>query len=538
MPALKSHCFPFRQVPHTTRLFLDFIERTPSVQPFYRRSPMFLEWAQDEARLIQYPPERRAHIAEVLDRQNRIFGSSQKTLENIAAFRSGALALVTGQQVGLFGGPVFSLYKALSAVQTTAEARKLGIQCVPVFWLATEDHDLEEVNQVKLPGAEGQLEMLTSAAHDGQDAPVASFHFGGDIDQLTARAKQLLGDSEISNWISDCYRPEESFGTAFAKLFARIFADFGVILLDASDPELDAIAAPLYQDVIGRAPELNSALLERDRELQAADYHQQVRITKATTPLFLIRQGSRIPVHLKSEHEFVVGEERVPKTEIIELAETAPASFSPNVLLRPVLQDYLLPTLAYVGGAAEVAYFAQLGVLYEKLLGRVTPILPRFSATLIEPKPKTLLEKYQLDFPDLFQGVEALHEKLGAQLLDPKLQSSFDQAGTALERSMAAVCEALEQLDKTLIDSAKNAEAKMLHQLSTLRSRAGRAELRQSEVAERHSRLLSNALYPNKTLQERELAGAYFLAKHGTGFLQSILDLVNPACVDHQLVRL
>jgi len=103
---------------------------------------------------------------------------------------------------------------------------------------------------------------------------------------------------------------------------------------------------------------------------------------------------------------------------------------------------------------------------------------------------------------------------------------------------MAAVCEALEQVDKTLIDSAKNAEAKMLHQLSTLRSRAGRAELRQSEVAERHSRLLSNALYPNKTLQERELAGAYFLAKHGTGFLQSILDLVNPACVDHQLVRL
>src|SRR5262245_66005103 len=111
-------------------------------------------------------------MAEILDRQNKSFGSSQQTLENIAAFRSGALALVTGQQVGLFGGPVFSLYKALTAVKTTAEARKLGLQCVPVFWLATEDHDLDEVNQVKLPGAEGHLEMLTSAAHDGQDAPV------------------------------------------------------------------------------------------------------------------------------------------------------------------------------------------------------------------------------------------------------------------------------------------------------------------------------------------------------------------------------
>lgn len=538
MSALKSHCFPFRQVPHTTRLFLDFVEHTPSVQAFYRRSPMFLDWAQDEAWQVQYPAERRVRVAEILERQNRNFGSSPKTLENIAAFRSGALAVVTGQQVGLFGGPVFSLYKALSTVKIAAEGRKLGIECVPVFWLATEDHDLEEVNQVKLPGAEGFLEMLTSAARDGQDAPVASFHFGGEIDQLTARAKQLLGDSEISNWISDCYRPEESFGTAFAKLFARIFADFGVILLDACDPELDTIAAPFYGAVLERAPELNRALLERDHELQAADYHQQVKITSATTPLFVIRQGSRIPLHLKSEHEFVLGEERIPRQDAVKLAESSPSSFSPNVLLRPVLQDYLLPTLVYVGGAAEVAYFAQLGVLYEKLTGRVTPILPRFSATVIEPKPKTLLEKYELGFPDLLQGVEWLREKIGARLLDPSLQSSFEQAQVAVERSMVAVREALEQLDKTLVDSAKNAETKMLHQLSALRSRAARAELRQSEVAERHSRQLSTSLYPDKTLQERQLAGAYFLARHGTQLLHSLLDVINPACVDHQLVTL
>ena len=535
---MKSHCFPFRQIPHTTRLFRDFIEHTPSVQAFYRRSPMFLEWALDEARHVQYPAERRVQVAEILERQNRNFGSSQKTLENIAAFKSGALAVVTGQQVGLFGGPVFSLYKALSTVKLVAESRKLGIECVPVFWLATEDHDLEEVNQVRLPGAEGLLEMLTSAARDGQDAPVAWFHFGGEIDQLTARAKELLGDSEISNWISDCYRPEESFGTAFAKLFARIFADFGVVLLDASDPELDAIAAPLYRSVLERAPELNRALLERDQQLQAADYHQQVKITSTTTPLFVIRQGSRIPLHLKSEHGFVLGEEQILGPEVVKLAESSPSSFSPNVLLRPVLQDYLLPTLAYVGGAAEIAYFAQLGVLYDKLSGRITPILPRFSATVIEPKPKTLLEKYELGFPDLLQGVEWLSEKIGARLLDPRLQSSFEQAQVAVERSMVAVRESLEQLDKTLVDSAKNAEAKMLHQLSALRSRAARAELRQSEVAERHSRQLSTSLYPDKTLQERELAGAYFLAKHGTQLLHSLLDVINPACVDHQLVTL
>jgi uncharacterized protein YllA (UPF0747 family) len=188
-----------------------------------------------------------------------------------------------------------------------------------------------------------------------------------------------------------------------------------------------------------------------------------------------------------------LGEEQILGPEVLKLAESSPSSFSPNVLLRPVLQDYLLPTLAYVGGAAEIAYFAQLGVLYDKLSGRITPILPRFSATVIEPKPKTLLEKYELGFPDLLQGVEWLSEKIGARLLDPRLQSSFEQAQVAVERSMVAVRESLEQLDKTLVDSAKNAEAKMLHQLSALRSRAARAELRQSEVAERHSRQLSTS---------------------------------------------
>jgi uncharacterized protein YllA (UPF0747 family) len=220
------------------------------------------------------------------------------------------------------------------------------------------------------------------------------------------------------------------------------------------------------------------------------------------------------------------------------MAQATPQAFSPNVLLRPVLQDYLLPTLAYIGGAAEVAYFAQVGAVYQALSGRITPILPRFSATLIEPKPQALLDKYNLGFPDLFHGHEALRERIGSHLLDAKLQTAFEQAQSSVARSMSAITESLERLDKTLVDSARNAESKMLHQLESLRSRAARAELRQSEVADRHARLLSNALYPDKTLQEREFAGAYFLAKHGRELLDNLLATINPDCVDHQLVTL
>jgi uncharacterized protein YllA (UPF0747 family) len=200
------------------------------------------------------------------------------------------------------------------------------------------------------------------------------------------------------------------------------------------------------------------------------------------------------------------------------------------------VQDYLLPTLAYVGGSAEIAYFAQVGALYDSLLGRVTPTVPRFSATLVEAKPQALLERYKLSFSNLFHGPEALRERIGSHLLGPNLQSSFQQAKTAVERSMIAVREALAHVDKTLVESAQNAESKMLYQLTNLQSRAARAELRHSEVADRHARFLSNTLYPDKTLQEREVAGIYFLARHGRELLNGLLDTINPDCVDHQLV--
>jgi bacillithiol biosynthesis cysteine-adding enzyme BshC len=535
---VKSHCFPFRQVPHTTRLFLDYLEHVPEVEPFYPRSAKFLEWAQQESSRVNYPAERRSQVADILERQNTGFGASTKTLENIAAFRAGALALVTGQQVGLFGGPAFSLYKALSAVKLAQEAQNLGISCVPIFWLATEDHDLEEVNQIRLIGADGQLESFASAARGAEDAPVATIQLGPEILQLLEHAQQLLGDSEAGKLLAECYRPGESLGTAFAKLFARLFAEFGVIVLDGSDPALDAIAAPLYRVAIERATELNQVLLQRDRELQAAQYHQQVKITSSTTPLFLINEGARVPLHITATGNFSAGKRELSRDELLEVADSAPQSLSPNVLLRPVVQDYLLPTLAYVGGAAEVAYFAQVGALYQTLSGRVTPILPRFSATLIESKPQAILEHFKLAFTDLFRGPEALSETIGSRMLDQNLQSSFDQAGTAVERSMAAIREALGRLDKTLIESATNAESKMMHQIEALRSRAARAELRQSEVAERKARLLSNALYPDKTLQEREVAGISLVAKHGMELLDGLLEMIHPDCVDHQLINL
>lgn len=535
---MKSHCFPFRQVPHSSKLFLDYLDFSPAVKPFYPRSPNFLEWAKEESVRIQYPADRRSQIAAILERQNRAWGASRTTLENIERLRSGACAIVTGQQVGLFGGPVFSIYKALSAVKLAKEAAKLGIDAVPVFWLATEDHDFEEVNQAQLPGADGKLETLVSGAQSKPDAPVGTIRFGPEIAQAVARAAELLGDSEIAKLLAECYRAGENFGSAFAKFFAHLFADFGVILLDGSDPELDRIAAPLYSAAIERAPEITQALLDRDAKLHAAGYHQQVKVTSSSTLLFAMRDGARIPIHQAKTAEFLVGEEKVSRQQLLELASKSPQSFSPNVLLRPVVQDFLLPTLTYIGGAAEVAYFAQVGAVYANLTERVTPVLPRFSATLIEAKVKALLDKYDLAIPEILEGPEALRETIGARKLPPNLQNSFEKATAAVENSMKSVRQSLAELDKTLIESAENAESKMLYQIHNLRARAARAELRHSEVIQRHADLISNSLYPGKELQERSFAGMYFLAKHGKPLMDGLLDTIHPDCLDHQMVEL
>lgn len=540
---MKAQCLPFGHIPHTNKLFADFLSWKPGVRPFFHRPPQFSRWIADEAERVRYDEARRKSVASALLRQNERWGASAKTLANIERLRSGAFAALTGQQVGLFGGPLFSLFKALTAVKCAEQATLAGVDCVPIFWLATQDHDLAEIQQAHLPGKDGALESLTAPAVGKENAPVADIHFGTGISDIVDSAAQLLGGGEIGDMLRDCYRPEETYGSAFARLFSRIFADWGVILLDASDPELNRVAQPIYCSALEQAAELDQKLLARGRELEAAGYDPQVRITESSTLLFTIRDGERVPIHrrenaLSATLDFVVGEERIPQSELLRQVTANPENFSPNVLLRPVVQDYLLPTLAYAGGGAEIAYFAQAAVVYESLLQRVTPIVPRFSATLVEPRPETLLERYGLSLPDIFRGPENLREELAERALPKEMHAAFNSAEASLEKSMAEIRKTLTDLDKTLVDAANTTDEKIHYQLDQLRARAARAELRQAEVLGRHAQLLSNALFPNKTLQERETSGVYFLSRYGTGLLKDLYECIRPECVDHQLISL
>ncbi len=530
-PNVETECLPFSSIPHTTRLFDDFLHHFDRVKQFYARPPLREDWWAEEIKKIQYPAERRQAVAAILERQNREFGAGEKTLANIERLRKGAPAVVTGQQVGLFGGPAFCILKALTAVLM---AEKAG--AVPMFWLATEDHDLEEINTVNMAAGD-HLQKFTVNVPHREGAPVGSIAFTDEITAAVQQIEALFGKSEISELLGASYRKGETFGTAFARFYTKVFSEMGVVFLNPLDAELHRIAQPVFRAALEKSDEINQALVARNHELEAAGYHAQVKVTPSHTLCFYFEDGVRTPIRHQGG-EFFVGDRKVAAAELLRETERCPEQFSANVLLRPLMQDYLLPTLCYIGGPAEVAYFAQIEVVYRNLAGRVTPIVPRIFATLIEPRIAKLIDRYHLSLTNLFNTPEKSRELVAGRALPDSILKSFDLAAEHVEKALALIQGPLDKLDKTLIDAAENAGSKMRYQLQGVRDKAARAEARKNTEVLRHADELITALYPNKELQEREIGAAYFLLKYGQVILEQIKNTVRTGCGEHQVIRI
>ena len=529
-------CIPFSSIPHTTKLFSDYLSQANEIRRFYPHSSDVGHLAS-LASVVPSGTERHRRLAGVLERQNRAWGASDAALRNIQRLREGAHAVVTGQQVGLFGGPVLAFMKVASALALARQIEASGVPCVPVFWMASEDHDLAEVNQALLLTQDFNLVPFEAETKGVKGSPVADATLTERTGDLVSQAAEILGDSLASDYLRQSYRDGETLSNAYARLYARIFSQYGLIILDPADDELHRIAAPLFKEAIRLAPELDEALLARNRELRDAGYHEQVKVTDLSTPLFALVDGVRVPVH-RANGEFSIGRERISADEMIRRVGEHPEKFSANVLLRPVLQDYWLPTLAYFGGPAEIAYFAQVGVVYEKLLGRTTAVLARLSATLIEPRIERLLEKYQVELPELFHGECELRDCIAARSLPAQLKDDFLKGKLAAGEAMQRISESLARLDPTLVRAAARASNKMLYQVNRLQRRAAAAELQRNDVIARHAAQIENSLYPRKTLQEREISGIYFYAKYGPGLIEQLVELAQAPCPEHKILRL
>ena len=321
-------------------------------------------------------------LADALREQAVRFGAGELTLANVERLREGARAVVTGQQVGLFGGPLLTLLKAATAIARAKEATAAtGIEHVPVFWLASEDHDFAEVDQVSLP-AKTRMETLSMADPiAGVSSPVGRIAFQGHVDGLLEQVSGLLGYAPICDLLRECYgyQPGNSEGptyaSAFGRLMLKLFAGHGLVVMDAAGRAFHRLGARVLRYAIEHEAELEEALLRRTEELEGLRYHAQVLVKDGASLLFLMEPvadnaevWNRVPLRRAGE-AWKAGGRTYSTAELLAILEETPERISPNALLRPVFQDAILPTAAYVGGPAEVAYFAQSAVLYERDAG-------------------------------------------------------------------------------------------------------------------------------------------------------------------------
>jgi bacillithiol biosynthesis cysteine-adding enzyme BshC len=528
--SMETHCISFREIPQTTKLFATFLEDFGRVARYFGHAPS-VAGAISASKEVRLDPVVRQGVVEVLREQNlRFSGTTELDLEiarNLDRLANGAVAVVTGQQVGLFTGPAYSFYKAVTAAAYAEELTRQGIEAVPVFWLATEDHDLAEINHAAWTTRTGLAEFALPVGEDEEGRRVGEIALGEAIVAPIVTAVDTLEGphaADVARALRESYAPDETYGSAYGKLIARLVAGRGIVFLDPLDSRLHHFAAGVYRRALDESDSLRDALLARSKELERGGFHAQVKVVRESTLLFYNVDGIRQPLRTRNG-KFFAGDATFSGEELRSAIETTPEAFTPNVLLRPVVQDTLLPTAAYIGGPAEIAYMAQAEVVYKHLLGRMPAILPRASFTIIEPPVARLLKKYDLDFRDVIRGRQHLRARMEAKSLPHALARRFEKDEKSLRKLLAAYQKPLERLDGTLTGALGLAERKILHQFLKLKSKAGRAENFRTGVLDRHERMLLDALYPHRGLQERTVSALPWLAAYGPEFLDDLGEL-------------
>lgn len=512
-------CIKHTDLPGTSRLFADLLYHFDRVGGFYAHNPGDGDSFERAARQIDYPAERRAAMTKALASQN----PPSELLTRFA--QPGTLAVITGQQVGLFGGPAYTFYKALTAAKLAQELTARGISAVPIFWMATEDHDFAEVNHAWVFEKDGRTARIQVEAHAKGQAPAGNYVIPEPpIDALRSALAGFPHADEVIALVREAYPAGATMGSGFRALVLKLLERIGVLVVDPLDPAIRAIGAPMLRDAVTRASELKAALLARGRELAEAGYHSQVLVEEKTPLFFLLEHGERKQLRLKD-------------AECASLADRA-ESVSPNALLRPVWQDFMFPTVAYVGGPGELAYFAQSAVLYEKLLGRMPVVLPRACFTLLDARSEKLLKRFGLGLTDLMTNQEALRERIARKLVPRQLGAEFEKTAEAAAKELDRLQTQLRDFDPTLEAAMEKSRTKILYQIEKLRRKTERETLRRDARATSDAEYLRALLYPEGHLQERLHSILPFLAKYGLDLVDRLYTRVKPSCPDHRVVAL
>jgi bacillithiol synthase len=523
-------------------LFRDYLLGREAVAPFFDGARWDLDALvahTERARALARPLEG---LAAALARQQEARGATRA--QGLAAQLSepDAVAVVTGQQAGLFGGPLYVLHKALAAVKVAEalRARRSG-PVVPVFWVASDDHDFAEVRSTTVLDESTQLRTLRYNPHrEPVGEPAARIVLDDTITALVDELRAALPASPQRDAVLDlvlaAYRPGATLAAAFAALLSTLVPE--LVVMDPSDAELKAMMAPVMErEVTERSPTSRLAE-ETGPRLLAAGYHQQVPVRPGFLNLFVMAQGQRRALATRNGTLEIRGlGTQLSIEDAVRQLRAQPAEWSPGVLLRPLAQDLVLPTAGYIGGPAEIAYHAQIGASYAHCGIPRPPLVPRPSLTVVEPAQARALDAESLTLPELQADSEALLSRWAREAY-PDVEDAFARSRDDLQRDLRHVENVLGEHDPTLRAAADAALGRALHQVDSLHEKAVRALKKRDQTRADRLRRTRDALLPGGLLQERGLGLIGLVARHGPGIIEVIRDRMDPWAKGHQVIYL
>ena len=522
-------------------LFLDYLHRYRTLSQFFPGDPFERESWATVARELDAATHPRAAVARTLLDLNRDLGGDDAALSSVTALGEGALAIVTGQQVGILGGPLYTLYKALSAVRVARSASsQLGRPVVPLFWMDADDHDFDEVRHAHLLSPSGELVSVHYEVGGGESRiPVGGRRLEPAIEKVLEAASQALPASEFKAELLqalEAYAPGRSLAEAFGSFLLQLTRGTGLAVVDPSLPALKRLAVDLFRRELAEGQESIKSVRAATRKLVAAGYHAQASTVDSQLNLSYARP-ERHPISVEGNGFRLAPDGGVLSREEVErLLDEEPECFSPNVLLRPLYQDTLLPTLAYIAGPSELAYFAQLRGLYAHFGVTMPLVAPRASFTVVERAQARFLERYGVDLTRLNSDDESLLNEILRRHSPPQLEEDLARAQTCIQEITSALERDLAEVDPTLVPTVASTRGKLFHHLKELESKALRAVKRKNETVRGQFLATRTALFPGFEMQERKLSPLVFLNKHGWHFSRMVEEGADPAVKAHLLL--
>lgn len=531
-----------------SQLYTDYTTHYEKVAEYFAGNVKDPEaWTRKVAELQSRKYDRNT-LTRVLHDQNRDFHSGIRTLANIDLLgNDNTFAVVTGQQLGLFGGPLYTIYKAVTAVKL---AQKLSQEhpdqnFVPVFWLEGEDHDFDEINHLKFISNANELASVTYL-HGGKplERNIGAVGIVELDEHITAFFQSLDSQLPVTDYtpalselLKGYYRQGTTFLKAFAGFFNHIYEDSGLVFVNANTPELKRILTPFFQQEIQSNAEASKLVIQQSVELEE-HYHAQIK-AKALN-LFMFYKGGRHLIEPSETGDYFLKNlrQRYTKEELLGIAAETPEILSPNVVTRPLCQDTLFPTIAYVAGPGEIAYYAQLKPVYAYFGVPMPLIYPRASVTLMEEKITKVMEKYSLETIDLFGDVEPVLTKVSEQVSEVKVDVLFESLTAKLNDAVNEARFGIQQIDPTLNGTVDSTIARFVQQLDVLKQKTQKAQQQKEEISLKQIRKASMNIFPNGNFQEREFAVVQYLNKYGPDFVKWIANELVIDKFQHQVLTL